>query len=223
MKCLALLFVAAIAPASRRCAAQETAITVQKDAAGLVMHHGDETMHVSVCGPTVLHVVAGPGDPKGASPFTPWLLHPCEQGQFEFSQNQKEATLRTSALQVAINLKNSVITFRNAAGDQLLTEMDAPITLRIYRGGDADFTLYEDEGDSYAYEKGGHATIALHWDEATSTLGIGAREGSYPDMPKTRTFRVVLVGKDKGTGPQIEANPDKEIQYDGAAVTMPLQ
>ena len=29
-----------------------------------------------------------------------------------------------------------------------------PIELRIYRGADGDFTLYEDENDNYNYEKG---------------------------------------------------------------------
>ena len=35
---------------------------------------------------------------------------------------------------------------------------NAPIELRIYPGADADFSLYEDEGDTYAYEKGAHTT-----------------------------------------------------------------
>src|SRR5271165_2910442 len=105
-------------------AANDTAVTVQRDASGMVMRHGDETVHLSVCGPTVVHIVAGPGDPKGASPHTPWLLQPCEPGQFDFKQDEREATLSTSALQVRISLKNSTITFRNPAGDTLLTEMD---------------------------------------------------------------------------------------------------
>lgn len=96
---------------------------------------------------------------------------------------------------------------------------DAPITLRIYRGGNADFTLYEDEGDSYDYEKGEHATIPLHWDEASSTLSIGARVGSYPNMPKTRTFRVVLVDGREGAGATMETRVNKEIQYDGTEVS----
>jgi alpha-D-xyloside xylohydrolase len=54
--------------------------------------------------------------------------------------------------------------------------------------------LYEDENDGYAYEKGAHATIAMHWDDAAKTLTIGAREGSFPGMLKERTFRVVVVG-----------------------------
>ncbi len=55
-----------------------------------------------------------------------------------------------------------------------------PIELRIYRGADADFTLYEDENDTYNYEKGAYATIPLHWDEAKQALTIGDRKGSIP-------------------------------------------
>src|SRR6185437_5951506 len=91
--CAAVVSAGMVAAAPLVYAADEAAITVEKDAAGMVMHHGDETVHVSVCGPTVVHIVAGPGDPKGASPFTPWLLHACEPGQFEFAQNQREATV----------------------------------------------------------------------------------------------------------------------------------
>ena len=57
-----------------------------------------------------------------------------------------------------------------------------PIELRIYRGADGSFTLYEDEGDSYRYERGVHATIPIHWDEKAQTLTIGARTGSFPGM-----------------------------------------
>ena len=37
-----------------------------------------------------------------------------------------------------------------------------PIELRIYRGADGDFTLYEDDGVTYDYEKGAYATIPIH-------------------------------------------------------------
>ncbi len=76
-----------------------------------------------------------------------------------------------------------------------------PIELRVYPGADGDFTLYEDENDNYNYEKGAHATIAMHWDDAAHTLTIGAREGSYPGMLEKRSFRVVLlVGRGHGNG-----------------------
>jgi len=100
---------------------------------------------------------------------------------------------------------------------------DAPITLRIYPGADADFTLYNDEGDTYDYEKGQHATVALHWTDATQTLMIGARQGSYPGMPASRQFRIVLVRPGAGAGPQIEEHVDKELTYDGSPATVTLR
>jgi alpha-D-xyloside xylohydrolase len=100
---------------------------------------------------------------------------------------------------------------------------DAPLTLRVYAGADADFTLYNDEGDTYDYEKGEHATISLHWDDAARTLTIGARQGSYPGMPSSRTFRVVLVRAGAGTGAGMEVHADKEVVYNGSPVTASLR
>ena len=99
---------------------------------------------------------------------------------------------------------------------QYATEKKAdPIELRIYPGADGSFTLYEDENDGYAYEKGVYATIALAWNDAKRTLTIDARKGRFPGMLKTRTFKVVLVGSGHGTGIEDTANPDQTIHYAG--------
>ena len=95
-----------------------------------------------------------------------------------------------------------------------------PIELRIYRGADADFTLYEDENDSYNYEKGAYATIPLHWDDAKQTLTIGDRKGQFPGMAASRTFRVVFVGESHGIGVNPEDKPDKTVQYAGKSVAV---
>ena len=95
-----------------------------------------------------------------------------------------------------------------------------PIELRIYPGADGDFTLYEDENDNYDYAKGEHATIALHWDDAARTLIIGARQGSYPGMVPQHTFRVVVVGKDHGTGIGETAEANATVHYAGEAVSV---
>ena len=60
--------------------------------------------------------------------------------------------------------------------------LDAPIELRIYPGADGSFTLYDDAGDSYAYEKGEYSTIPLRWSDQDAMLTIGARQGSFPGM-----------------------------------------
>jgi len=93
-------------------------------------------------------------------------------------------------------------------------QSDDPIELRIYPGADADFTLYEDDGTTYNYEKGAHATIKLHWSEASRSLSFGAREGTYPAMPAARNFKIVVVHE--GHGIRIESAPESlPIRYDG--------
>jgi len=95
-----------------------------------------------------------------------------------------------------------------------------PVELRIYRGADADFTLYEDENDNYDYEKGVYATIPLHWDDGKQTLTIGERQGKFPGMLDHRTFRVVFVSENHGVGVDVTDEADKTVQYSGESVTI---
>ena len=125
--------------------ASAQSVTVQRDATGVVMHKGDETMHITVCGAGVLHIVAGPGDPKGASPDTPWITKPCAPQSFEFTQDEKQATLKTAQMQVAIQFRAGLLSFRDAAGHPLLNEsfrggrVYTPVTVngeKLYRVSD---------------------------------------------------------------------------------------
>ena len=83
------------------------------------------------------------------------------------------------------------------------------LEIRVYPGADGQFTLYEDEGDSYNYEKGVYSTITFQWNDRTRTLTIGARQGSYPGMLQKRQFTLVLPD---GT--------TKTISYDGTEVVV---
>ncbi|KAA6462126.1 DUF5110 domain-containing protein [Acidobacteria bacterium AB60] len=93
-----------------------------------------------------------------------------------------------------------------------------PIEIRVYRGANGSFDLYEDSGDGYGYEHGEHAVIPLRWDDKASALTIGARQGSFPGMAEHRTFRVVLVGQGRGTGAGITAKANAELSYEGKEV-----
>jgi len=104
---------------------------------------------------------------------------------------------------------------------QWATEKAAdPLELRVYRGADGDFTLYEDENDTYNYEKGQYATIQMHWDEARQTLTIGERTGRFPGMLQERAFHIVMVGLGHGVGIAAEARPDRVLRYNGKAITI---
>jgi alpha-D-xyloside xylohydrolase len=93
-----------------------------------------------------------------------------------------------------------------------------PIELRIYRGANGDFNLYEDAGDSYDYEKGEHAVIPIHWENSSGTLTVGARQGSFSGMVESRKFRVVLVGNGHGAGAEETGSSDADIEYSGKEI-----
>ena len=105
--------------------------------------------------------------------------------------------------------------------EEWATEKPAdPIELRVYRGANGDFTMYEDENDNYNYEKGAYATIPLHWDDAAHTLTIGDRKGQFPGMLESRSFRIVFVGENHGVGVSSTDEVDKVVQYAGEQVTV---
>jgi alpha-D-xyloside xylohydrolase len=105
--------------------------------------------------------------------------------------------------------------------EQWATEKPAdPIELRVYRGADGEFTLYEDENDNYDYEKGAYATIPFHWDDAKQVLTIGERHGHFPGMLENRTFHVVFVRENHGVGVNPTDEPDKTVQYSGKEITV---
>jgi alpha-D-xyloside xylohydrolase len=99
---------------------------------------------------------------------------------------------------------------------------NGPIELRVYPGADGAFTLYNDEGDNYDYERGAHSTTTLTWSDATRTLTIAARQGAYPNMPRETTFHIVLVRPAHGTGEATIDTADRTITYTGSAMTVKI-
>ena len=85
------------------------------------------------------------------------------------------------------------------------------LEVRVYPGANGSFTLYEDEGDSYHYEKGVYSTIPFSWNDKSRTLTIGNRQGSYPGMLQQRQFTVVTPDGTSTT-----------ISYDGKEQTVRL-
>lgn len=96
------------------------------------------------------------------------------------------------------------------------------ITLYVYAGRDAQFTLYEDEGTNYNYEKGKYATIAISYDDAARTLTIGQRCGAFNGMLKQRKFKVVYVTKDNAQPLQFGNSDGQTVDYDGRRKTIAL-
>ncbi|MEO6721072.1 MAG: TIM-barrel domain-containing protein [Ferruginibacter sp.] len=96
------------------------------------------------------------------------------------------------------------------------------INLFVYAGKDGAFTLYEDEGTNYNYEKGMYSTIQLRYSDENKMLSIGAREGTFPGMLKKRYFRIKYNTKEKTSALDLNKNEGLLITYHGKKQTIPL-
>lgn len=98
-----------------------------------------------------------------------------------------------------------------------------PITLYVFQGRNGEFTLYEDEGTNYNYERGKFSTIRFTYNDADHTLTIGNRHGSYDGMLQSRTFRIVYRQKNSTVA---QFDPDNEsakiIRYSGKQIKVKL-
>ena len=82
----------------------------------------------------------------------------------------------------------------------------------VYPGSDASFTLYEDEGDNYNYERGAYTTIVMKWNDRKRTLTVESRKGQFPGMLQGRKFNVRVAGTEAV----------KTIDYNGTAVSVTM-
>lgn len=91
-----------------------------------------------------------------------------------------------------------------------LQETDGSLTIRVYRGADGAFSLYEDDGVTYAGQRGVHSRIPFSYSEANGTLTIGSRQGAYPGMHVQRTLQIEWIG---GPAPGAET-----VTYSGSEI-----
>ena len=162
-------------------------------------------------GPSIL---VSPIVEPGVSQWTTYL--PGGTDWYDFRDGRrysggKEVTTSESISTIPVFVRAGSILPLGASRQYTSENPDAPTDIIVYPGGDASFTLYEDEGDNYNYEHGAFSTVTFTWDEGSRTLSIGDRRGSYQGMPATRVFNITAIDGDS-----------INIKYDGNPVKMKL-
>lgn len=74
-------------------------------------------------------------------------------------------------------------------------KVDGPPTIKVFRGADGEFTLYEDDGISLDYLQGRGTWTRMTWDDGAALLTIepGAPPGAVNLLPEGRTYVVELL------------------------------
>ena len=150
--------------------------------------------------------------PAGANWYDFWTGEKIDGGQ----EIQREAPIDLIPLYVKAG---SILPFGPKV--QYATEKNwDKLEIRIYRGANGEFCLYEDENDNYNYEKGIFSSITFNWNDKANALTIADRKGIFPGMLKTRTFNIVLVDATNGVGDKASTSFTKTIGYNGKSKTV---
>lgn len=100
-------------------------------------------------------------------------------------------------------------------------DTEEPWEIRIYPGANGTYSVYEDEGNNYNYEKGQFCTFDLNWNNTDRTLTISDRKGKFTGMKKKITFNVIMVSPQSGTG-VYQSTPDRTVTYSGKSMVVSL-
>ena len=90
----------------------------------------------------------------------------------------------------------SIVPF-NEVKQYATEKADDMMDIYVFAGEDAEFELYEDDNETYTYEKGEYSVIRFNWNEKAQVLTVAKQEGTYQNLPE-RTFRIKLISKIDG-------------------------
>jgi len=89
--------------------------------------------------------------------------------------------------------------------------VDAPLTLVVYPGADGRGSVYEDDGHSFAYQRGEWMRILAQWNDAQRTLRLRLAEGSRRLSPMPRRIEV-----------RVTSEPSRAVVFDGSPLEIHL-
>jgi alpha-glucosidase (family GH31 glycosyl hydrolase) len=74
-------------------------------------------------------------------------------------------------------------------------KVDGPMTLVVYPGADGAYSLYEDDGVSFAYRRGEWMKTEIRWNDADRRLTLRLAPGSHMLPPARRRIEVRVAGE----------------------------
>ena len=90
-------------------------------------------------------------------------------------------------------------------------KVEGPLTLTIYPGRDGAFTVYDDDGISFQFEKGEYAKIRCAWNDRARDLTLDLESGSK-----------LLPGTPRAIGIRLMGGGTRQVRFEGKAITVHL-
>ena len=166
---------------------------------GLTATIGHETVHISVCGASVIHFVATPESPDKAERSKPWMLESkesCPGAKFELSQTNDAAVLTTDKVKVELSLKWGNVQYGTTKGEDLLRERNSnPRTYEpVELNGEKTFHIEDrfapDFSEGY-YGLGQHQSGLFNYRGATVELGQNNTDVAIPLLLSTKGYALM--------------------------------
>ena len=163
---------------------------------GMTARNDREVLDVTVCGDSVIHVVARPVQAPAPDAPRPWMranAQACPGAPFQFSQSGNQAVLTTARLTVSLSAEQGSLTFKTLQGERLVQEY--PNLARTYLPSEAK-GLYHIE-DRYLpdateaiYGLGQHQSGLFNYRGSTVELGQNNTDIAIPLLVSSKGYAI---------------------------------
>jgi hypothetical protein len=166
--------------------------------------------------------VGSPGDPARKRVWFPpgkWV----DLFTGEVHSGPRARTLKVPLERMPLFARAGAIVPRQDYVDHVGRAAPDPLILNVYAGANGGFTLYEDEGAGFGYQRERFTRTRFGWREQgrSATLALGRAGGSYPGDPAARRYSVRISGVGKPSevsiGSGARRRPLREFSYDAQA------
>jgi alpha-D-xyloside xylohydrolase len=170
-----------------------------QSARGLTARNDRENVEVTVCGDSLVHVVARPANAPASAAQMPWMLETgavCPGAAFQFRQSGNETTLGTARLTITLSDRDGNLQFKTAQGETLLRE-DANLPRTYDQGPAPTRGLYQvtdrfspDPVEAF-YGLGQHQSGVLNYRGSTVELGQNNTDVAIPLLVSCKGYAIL--------------------------------
>ncbi len=160
---------------------------------------GNESIHISVCRPSVVHFVSTLEPPNTIRQSQPWMLdskESCPGAKFRVSETSDAAILTTDTLKVELSLKWGYVQFSTAEGENLLRERNSiPRTYEPTElNGEKTFHIEDRFAPDFSegfYGLGQHQSGMFNYRGATVELGQNNTDVAIPLLLSSKGYALM--------------------------------